>query len=165
VGATKGLSQAQWNYKPAPDRWSIAEILEHMVLAQEHILGPVREQLAKAPAPSERRNKQLDEFLITQMPDRTAKFQAPDFLTPTGRWAPDESMRRLLKNCGELNTYLGTTPDLRNHEVEAPALKVISKGLYGAIDGYQAILLVAAHTERHTKQMLEVRADAGFPAK
>ena len=35
IGATKGLSQAQWNFKPAADRWSIAEIVEHMVLTQE----------------------------------------------------------------------------------------------------------------------------------
>jgi len=28
IGATIGLSEAQWNFKPAPDRWSIAENLE-----------------------------------------------------------------------------------------------------------------------------------------
>ncbi len=27
-GATKGLSPAQWNFKPAPDRWSVAECYE-----------------------------------------------------------------------------------------------------------------------------------------
>ena len=26
LAATKGLSDAQWNFKPAPDRWSIATI-------------------------------------------------------------------------------------------------------------------------------------------
>jgi hypothetical protein len=165
IGATKGLSKAQWNFKPAPDRWSIAEILEHMVLAQDYVLGPVREQLAKAPPPGERDNRRVDEIVIAQMPDRTAKFQAPDFLQPTGRWTLEQSMGRLLKDYGELRRYLEATPNLRNHEVDAPALKAISKGLYGSIDGYQAILLAAAHTERHTKQMLEVRADANFPAK
>src|SRR5579885_3429484 len=54
VGATKGLSPAQWKFKPAADRWSIAEIVEHMVLAQDLILGPIREQLAKAPAAADR---------------------------------------------------------------------------------------------------------------
>lgn len=58
VGATKGLSSAQWNFKPAADRWSIAEIVEHIVLAQELVLGPVREELAKAPAPGERDDKE-----------------------------------------------------------------------------------------------------------
>ena len=33
------------------------------------------------------------------------------------------------------------------------------------MDGYQWILTAAAHVERHTKQMLEVRADPNFPTK
>jgi hypothetical protein len=31
------------------------------------------------------------------------------------------------------------------------------------MDGYQWILAAAAHTERHAKQMLEVKADDDFP--
>jgi hypothetical protein len=165
VGATKGLSKQQWSFKAAPDRWSIAEIVEHMVAAQEYILGPVRQQLSKAPAPGERDTRRVDEIVIDQMPDRTAKFQAPEFLRPTGRCAPAECMERLVKHYFELKNYLENTPDLRAHAVDAPALKAISKGAYDSIDGYQAILLVAAHTERHVKQILEVRADTGFPIK
>lgn len=165
VGATKGLSSAQWSFKPAADRWSIAEIVEHMVLAQELILGPTREQLAKAPAPGERDNKQIDEFVLASMPDRTMKFQAPEIVQPTGRWTPAESMARLSKNCDELKRYLETTPDLRSHVVGAPALTALSKGVYESMDGYQAILLAAGHTERHVKQILEVRAVANFPSK
>ncbi|HTS27312.1 MAG TPA: DinB family protein [Bryobacteraceae bacterium] len=165
VGATRGLSPSQWEFKPAPDRWSIAQIVEHMVLAQDFVLGPVREQLAKAPAPRAAAGRQADEVVIDKMPDRTAKFQAPDFLQPTGRWTPSVSMDHLLKNYAELVKYLETTPDLRQHAVDAPALKAISEGGYDTMDGYQSILLVAAHTERHTKQILEVCADANFPAK
>jgi hypothetical protein len=95
VGATKGLSSVQWNFKPAPDRWSIAEIVEHMVLAQDLIVGPIHEQLAKAPAPGERNTKAVDEAVISLVPDRTSKFQAPDALQPTGRWQPAAS----LENC------------------------------------------------------------------
>lgn len=165
VGATKGLSQAQWNFKPAPERWSIAEIVEHMVLAQDLILGPVREQLAKAPAPNERDNSLVDAVVVNQLPDRTAKFKAPDFLQPTGRWTPAIAMDRLLRNYTQLTEYLVTTPDLRQHAVDAPPLKAVSKGAYDSMDGYQWVLAAAAHTERHTKQILEVKADPNFPAK
>jgi len=166
AGATQGLSLAQWNFKPAPDRWSIAEIVEHMVLAQDLVLGPVRQQLAQAPAPPRGDDhERVDAIVINRMPDRTAKFQAPDFLQPTGRWTPAESMERLRRYYTELTKYLETTPDLRQHAVSAPALKAISKGAYESMDAYQSILLAAAHIERHTKQILEVRADAGFPAK
>ena len=50
VGAVKGLSEAQWKFKPAPDQWSIAEIVEHAIFVQERVLGPMRQQLANAPA-------------------------------------------------------------------------------------------------------------------
>ena len=32
-----GLSEAQWNYKPSPERWSIAECAEHITLAENFI--------------------------------------------------------------------------------------------------------------------------------
>lgn len=165
IGATKGLSQAQWKFKPAPDKWSIAEVVEHMALTQDVVLGPVRDQLAKAPAPSDRDNKQVDAIVISGMPDRTAKFQAPEFLQPTGRWTPAEAMDRLLKDYVQLTEYLEKTPDLRQHAVEAVPIKALSKGAYETMDGYQWVLAAAAHVERHTKQILEVKADPNFPLK
>lgn len=166
IGATKGLSEAQWKFKPAPDRWSIAEIVEHIVLTQEFVLGPVREQLAKAPEVSTDRDyKKVDAVVVDQLPDRLVKFQAPEALQPTGRWAPQVALDRLVKNYARLTEYLESTPDLRQHMVDAPPLKAISKGAYDSMDGYQWVLAAAAHTERHTKQILEVKADANFPAK
>jgi hypothetical protein len=35
--------------------------------------------------------------------------------------------------------------------------------VFGPLDGYDWILAVAAHTARHTQQILEVKADPGFP--
>lgn len=166
VGATKGLSEAQWKFKPAPDRWSIAEIVEHMVLAQELVLGPVREQLAHAPAAANAANaKQVDALVLERMPDRLVKFQAPDIIQPTGRWTPAVSMERLLKNYAAVEKYLETTPDLRQHAIEALPMKALSKGTVDSMDGYQWVLAMAGHVERHTKQILEVKADANFPVK
>ena len=71
---------------------------------------------------------------------------------------------KLLKNYAQLRTSL-ETPDLREHAIEAPPLKAASKGVYDSMDGYQWILAAAAHVERHTKQILEVRADPNFPMK
>ena len=165
IGATKGLSEAQWNFKPAPDRWSIAEVVEHMALAQELVLGPIREQLAKAPANPNLNTKQVDAMVLSQFPDRTSKFKAPEMLQPTGRWTPAAALDRLLKDCASLAAYLESTPDLRQHAMEAAPLKAISKGAYDSMDGYEWILAAGAHIERHTKQILEVKADPNFPVK
>ena len=37
VAATKGLSEAQLKFKAGPDRWSVAEVLEHIALAEDFI--------------------------------------------------------------------------------------------------------------------------------
>jgi len=166
IGATKGLSEAQWKFKPTPDRWSIAEIVEHMVVVQELVLGPIREQLAKSPViTADRDSKQVDTIIVNQLPDRLQKFQAPEMLRPTGRWEPSAALDRLIKNYARLSEYLDSTPDLRQHQIEGPPLKAVSKGAYEMMDGYQWVLGAAAHTERHTKQILEVKADPNFPAK
>lgn len=165
IGATKGLSEAQWQFKPASDRWSIAENIEHIVSVQELVLGPIREQLAAAPASSADRDyKQVDGIVVNQFSNRLTKFPAPESTQPTGQWAPAVASDRLLNNCKRLTEYLESTPDLRQHLRESPPLKAITKGAFESMDGYQWLLAAAAHTERHTKQILEVKSDPNFPA-
>ena len=48
--ATKGLSEAQWNFKPAPDRWSVAEVMEHIAATEDRLQGLIVTQVMKAPA-------------------------------------------------------------------------------------------------------------------
>ncbi len=166
TSAVKDLTSEQWNFKPAPDRWSIAQIVEHMVLAQEVVLGPVREELKKAPAPSPDRDYvAVDAIVWNQFPDRSHKFQAPDVLQPSGRWSPADSLERLAKNYSRLNEFLESTPDLRAHLVAAPPIQAATQGRYDSLDGYEWLLATAAHIDRHTKQILEVKADPRFPAK
>ena len=50
LDATKGLSDAQWNFKPAPDRWSVAEVMEHLTAAEDMLRGMTEEQVMKTPA-------------------------------------------------------------------------------------------------------------------
>ena len=50
IEATKGLSNAQWKFKPAPDRWSVAEVLEHIVLVEDFLLEITSKKVMQAPA-------------------------------------------------------------------------------------------------------------------
>ena len=86
-------------------------------------------------------------------------------LQPTGRWTPPHTLERLIKNYDRLTDYLVSTPDLRQHSLDAPPLKAVSNGAYQSMDGYEWVLATGAHIERHTKQILEVKADPRFPAQ
>src|ERR1700720_2202674 len=50
LDATRGLSEAQWNFKSAPDRWSVAEVVEHLAAAEDMIRAMDQEQVMKTPA-------------------------------------------------------------------------------------------------------------------
>src|SRR6267143_39769 len=68
--ATKGLSEAQWNFKAAPDRWSVAQVLEHIAAAEDFIRGMVKEKVMMAPAGEPGRDvKKTDEGVLAMVPD------------------------------------------------------------------------------------------------
>src|SRR5258708_22208173 len=70
--ATKGLSEAQWNFKPAPDRWSVAQVMEHIATAEDFIRGMLKEKIMMAPAGEPGRDvKKTDEGVLAMVPDRT----------------------------------------------------------------------------------------------
>lgn len=163
--ATAGLSQAQLRFKPAPDRWSIAEILEHMVIVHERILTRVLEQLPQAPAPGPDRDSQLlDAVVIEKIPDRSIKAKAPEFIQPTGAMPVPAALEAIFRNHEHLLSVLQSTPGLREHVLESPPLRAVTNGAYQTMDGYQWILTAAGHDERHVRQILEVKEDPNYPA-
>ena len=157
VEAVKGLSDTQWTFKPAPDRWSIAETLEHIAVAEDLIGSNIRVRLEKAPAPAaERDARQVDAMVLAKVPDRSTKVKAPEPLLPNGRWTPADTLEHFLASRQLTIEWLKSDSNLRGHAVDHPVL--------GPLDGYEWILAVAAHSERHTKQILEVKGDPNFPA-
>jgi hypothetical protein len=165
IGALRGLSEAQWTFKPAPAVWSIGETAEHIAFVQERVLGLLRDQLPSAPAAPAGRNLELiDALVINYFPNRLAKFSAPEPMQPKGDCTLAAALDRMAANTRAFSKCLESTPDLRQHALESAPLKAISKGEHTLMDGYQWILAASAHTERHTKQILEVRAHPEFPS-
>ena len=165
-GAMKCVSEAQWNFKPAADRWSIAENVEHIVAVQERVLDHILPALSEAPAPEPDYDREVvDSIVIHQFPTRLAKFSGPEAVRPKGGMQQPEALRRLGANYARFNVYLQSTPDMRRHAVASRPLEAVSGGKYTLMDGYQWVLAAAAHMERHTKQILEVKAELAFPDK
>lgn len=163
--ASTGLSEAQWRFKPAPDRWSIAEILEHMVIVQERVLARMRDELAQAPAPEADRDSQaIDAIIFEKIPDRSMKAKAPAVLDPAGLWTVANTLERLSRNYERLTAFLESTPELREHVLDSPPLRFLTNGAYDSMDGYQWVITVAAHDQRHLNQILEVKEDSNYPA-
>lgn len=157
VEATSGLSQAQWIFKSAPDRWSIAQVMEHIAASEDFIRdGLLKEKVMVAPPGDPGRDvKKIDEAVVAMIPDRSHKAQAPEPLVPTNRFgSPDGALKHFVESRAVTEEFLKTATGLREH---------VMKGPVGNMDGYEYILFIAAHSERHTKQINEVKADPNFP--
>src|SRR6202161_2439490 len=99
VEATKGLTEAQWKFKAGPDRWSVAETLEHIALAEDYIFGAAESTEKNGPAGAPDRDfAKIDAMILQSTPDRSAKKQAPPPMVPTGRWTPAETLDHFLKS-------------------------------------------------------------------
>jgi len=158
LAATKGLSEAQWNFKVAPDKWSIAECMEHIAAAEDFIRDQIEQNIMKASAAPDRDIAKIDAGILSGVPDRTNKVQAPEPLKPTNRFgSPEAAIKHFVESRATTEDFLKKTADLRGHAVDSP--------MGGKWDAYEFILLIGAHSERHTKQIEEVKASPGYPVK
>jgi len=154
----KGLSAQQLSFKADTSRWSIAQCIEHIALA-ENLIWQWQQGVLKQPAAPEKSSqvKMTDEQLMKAMIDRTHKFQAPEMLQPVGKFPSSEAaLKAYTSRRDSTMEYIKTTQDdLKNHFTDHPA--------FGTLNTYQLLLLLAGHSERHTIQIEEVKASPGFP--
>ena len=158
LDSVAGLSDAQWNFKPAPERWSIAECAEHITVSEDTLFEFIQ-QTMKSPAEPEKKAevRGKDEMILKMMPDRSVKAKAPEFLEPKRRWPDHAELIAHFKQSRDRNiAYIQTTgDDMRSHFRVHPFMKTI--------DAYQMMLLLSAHCERHTLQINEVKTDPNYP--
>lgn len=155
-----GLSEAQLDYKPDTSKWSIRECVYHLALSETNIWGWMQSVLS-APANPDKRSliKMTDDQLLAGIEDRSHKVKTGEAFEPkNAKWASKDEAMAFLKTEREKHiSYLqNSNDDFRNHVTEQSPV--------GAMDAYQMILLMSQHTVRHTKQIEEVKASAGYPA-
>jgi len=156
LDSVAGLSRAQWNFKPDEKTWSVAECAEHITVSEDVIFGNISRML-QGPADLDKKDAVTDDFILKAVVNRTQKFQAPEILRPTHRFAtPQEMLGHFKESRARTIAYVtDTQDDLRGHFYDHPVLKTM--------DAYQWILLLSSHTQRHTAQLNEVKANPNFP--
>jgi len=154
----KGLTPAQLNFKADTSRWSVAQCVEHIALAEAALTMAYQHGLQSPADPSKRDSvKYSDQQIIGFLTDRSRKFQAPEMLKPVGTFSSfqaslDSFVARRNRNIEFIKT---TQADMRDHFVPFPGV--------GLVDDYQVVLFMVSHSKRHTLQLEEVKANPGFP--
>ena len=149
-------TDAQWNYKPAPDRWSVAECAAHIIAAEQYFRDNIAAALKSPALPAAQQSTAGDAVIVRMIRDRSSKFQAPAALEPKGKVVPRaQAIKDFEATRAKTLDYVRTTQDpLREHGAGTPPQVTTA---------YQLVLMLSGHTERHTAQLLEVKASAGYP--
>jgi hypothetical protein len=154
----KGLSDAQLNFKPAPDRWSISDCVKHIAIT-EMFLWKMTDSALKQTADASKRGaiKVTDDQVLQMVESRAQKIKTFPPLEPQNtsfKSCPD-ALSSFYDSRKMLTDFVATTSDdMRDHVITLP---------FGSFDSYQMLLFMAAHSNRHTQQIDEVKADPNFP--
>ena len=149
-----GLSSTQWQYKPASDRWSVAEIVEHVAFVEGRILAAIEKALQKEP--SLVKPFMEDDAFVQRIVGRAERMRAPDAVVPSGRWPLEQLVPEFeAARKRSLEFAKTTNASLRQHSFPHP--------VFGELDCYQWLLVIPSHSERHRRQAEEIITGVGFP--
>ena len=145
--------QAIW--KPAPDRWSILECIEHVAIAERGMFHLMTRKLT----PFARANDSpgREDGFFTRGTDRSKKLIAPETARPSGRFANlAEAVNTFEANRSHTIAYIESCQEeLRRLEVVHP--------LFGPVTARECLALLTVHPARHAQQVRELRNHPQFP--
>lgn len=148
----EGVSDAELFRRPEPERWSLAEIVDHLAVSEAVVTHQIRQALEE-PARIEWGGDGVpriaDEVVTLAITNRDRRFTAPPVVQPSGGFTTRADCERSFLEARSASLeLLGTEEDLR--------LRFARHPVFGWLDGVQYLLFVAGHTDRHLEQMREI---------
>jgi uncharacterized damage-inducible protein DinB len=140
--------------RPGPDRWSVAEILEHLAIVEASIGNTIAGKLAAARAAGLGQDIETTPVVPTvdmaRLLDRNTRLVAGTAAEPTGTRDDKTSWTTLVTLRDGLKATL--------READGLALGDLtwSHPRLGTMNGYQWLLFLGAHEGRHAAQIEEV---------
>lgn len=137
--------------RPGEDRWSVAEILEHLGLVEEKITRLLQVNLDKARelGPEEETTPVMPMLDLSMVLDRSRPNQAAPANQPTAGLTAAEAWTILTERRRALRQAV--------IEADGYALGAVthSHALFGDLNLYQWLLFLGGHEARHTAQVRE----------
>jgi len=139
---------------PAPDRWSVAGVIEHLALLEARVATLFRTRVAEARAAGLTEETEtssiLAAFNLNMMLDRTTRLVAPDVLSPKPDTNPEVAWQALDTAWQDFRQAVLESDGLALGEVMHP------HRVFGPLTMYQWIAFTAAHEARHAAQIREI---------
>ncbi|HZH98555.1 MAG TPA: DinB family protein [Fimbriimonadaceae bacterium] len=159
----RGLGREALNWKAAPDGWSVAQCLDHLIRTADMYLGALDAAISAAPPRAEEahRNTWLGGKIIAAVgPDSKANVPVPKPLIPSEAPFDESICDRFLDQIGVIRALVSRAEsvDLNRAKLSSPMLKLIRFNLG------DALLILGVHGLRHIRQARRVIDAPEFPA-
>lgn len=154
VDEVTGLTPAQLAFRRAPEEWSIAQVIDHLLVVSPIYWADLQAAVQSPPMTGSTRNSDAD--LLWYGIDRTFREKAIPAEGPKGRFSDlAGALAEYRAHHDRLVRYIRTTSDdLRSRFVPRQGS-----------DAYQWALLISTHEQRHILQIREIKRDSRFPGR
>ncbi|WP_440117538.1 DinB family protein [Paenibacillus sp. QZ-Y1] len=144
--AVSGLNEEQLNLRPAPEQWSIMQVLRHLNLMEGLIVKQSELALKKEEMVT------VDKKPYELSLDRSRSVEAPPHLQPP---AEPEALADVRHDLAESHQALA---DLAiHHDLDLLRSKSFPHPVFGEMDVAQWVDFASYHEERHLAQMLDIK--------
>jgi len=141
--------------RPAADRWSVAEVLEHLGRVEEQLTRLLAAKLAEARLTGalspERESGPVTDSLVGRALDRRRRITAGDRVLPQGAMDTATALATLHRTRANLRELIVAHDGLSLGAVSHP------HPAFGVLDGYQWVMFIGTHEARHAAQIREIR--------
>lgn len=138
--------------RPSESEWNIAEVVQHLCLAEQHVLKDLKKGLATGPAKVGFFKKLIPMRIISW---RLVRVKAPKAVSPNNTPAMDELMQSYNQVRVDLKQLCADYGSDRLKEIR------FKHPFLGDIDGLAAVSMLGFHEERHYKQIREILKKLG----
>ena len=153
--AVDGVPSSLHETRPGPDRWSVAEVLEHLSRVEDGLTRLLASKLAEAKMtgrldPEPESGPIADPIDRDRLLDRTRRIVASERVQPQGGMSSVTGLEALARSREKLRDLIIAHDGLSIGAISHP------HPVLGVINGYQWFAFIAAHEARHAAQIREI---------
>lgn len=135
------------------DKWSIAEVVEHIAIVESGIAELCRrllERAKEAGAASDGKIRLSEHFLTQGDRSMSEKWQAPDRVRPTGNKTIEESFAQMTETRVKLDSLRPLFEEFNSSESKFP------HPFLGELTAAEWLCLIGGHEVRHMRQIKRI---------
>ena len=149
--SVEGLTAEQQGFRPSPDRWSVAQLCDHLAIVEGSVLKLLDKVIAKAEASgaAPAADAPFAPVSVEEFVERTrhVKIDAPESARPSGSRPVAESLDSLRDTRAAIHALRPRLERLDGHALRFP------HPAWGPLNLYQWLLFIGAHEARHLAQI------------